>query len=114
MEEKGAMPWVFHEFWLRDLEFSNSDQASVRKAPPGVETSSWMYIPGCRLGGSDPQYVLESYEYLLQEAPDTALHARLLWCSGSLGRNIPFISTNLGTNSQGLAFFWQTKGNLCL
>ena len=95
MEEKGAMPWVFHEFWLRDLEFSNSDQASVRKAPPGVETSSWMYIPGCRLGGSDPQYVLESYEYLLQEAPDTAL---LQGCCGApalWAGNIPLFQQTL-------------------
>jgi len=80
MEEKGAMPWVFHEFWLRDLEFSNSEQASVRKCPPGVVSSQWMYIPGCRLGGSDPQYVLESYDYILQEAPETAL---LQGCCGA-------------------------------
>lgn len=95
MEEKGAMPWVFHEFWLRDMEFSNSEQASVRKSPPGFDASQWMYIPGCRLGGSDPQYVLESYDYILQEAPDTAL---LQGCCGApalWAGNIPLFQQTL-------------------
>ena len=28
MHEKGAMPWAFHEFWLRDMAFANSSRAS--------------------------------------------------------------------------------------
>lgn len=80
MEEKGAMPWVFHEFWLRDMNFSNGEEAAVRFQPPGYSASPWMYVPGCRLGGSDPNYVLHSYEYMLQEAPNTAL---LLNCCGA-------------------------------
>ncbi|MCE5195894.1 MAG: NAD(P)-binding protein [Negativicutes bacterium] len=73
MQEKGAMPWPFHDFWLRDLEFSNgADCALVRPAAPG-ERSSYFFFPGCRLGGSDPRYVTESYRYLLSVEPETAI-----------------------------------------
>ncbi len=73
MQEKGAMPWPFHAFWLRDLEFSNgADSALVRPAAQSKKTS-YFFFPGCRLGGSDPRYVTESYRYLLSVEPDTAI-----------------------------------------
>jgi Fe-S oxidoreductase len=79
MREKGAMPWAFHEFYLRDMEFANSE-ASLVKAPIGYQKSSYMFFPGCQLGASDPQYVSKSYQLLTEQYPDTAL---ILGCCGA-------------------------------
>jgi Fe-S oxidoreductase len=78
MAQKGAMPWAFHDFWLKDMAFSNSDRARLVKEPPnrlGGKTGSCrtLFFPGCRLGGSDPRYVINAYERLLAIEPDTAL-----------------------------------------
>lgn len=78
MAQKGAMPWAFHDFWLKDMAFSNSDRARFVKNPPkrsGRKTGScrFLFFPGCRLGGSDPRYVTVAYEKLLTLEPDTAL-----------------------------------------
>jgi Fe-S oxidoreductase len=73
MREKGAMPWAFHDFWLRDMEFSNSLAAQLSRIPAGYNQSQYMFFPGCQLGASDPGYVSESYRWLLRHKPDTAL-----------------------------------------
>lgn len=78
MSRKGAMPWAFHEFWLRDMAFSNSDRARFVKPPPKRagrkdETCRYLFFPGCRLGASDPRYVIDAYEKLLTLEPDTGL-----------------------------------------
>jgi hypothetical protein len=39
-----------------------------------------MFFPGCQLGASEPQYVTESYRWLLSHQPDTAL---FLNCCGA-------------------------------
>ena len=79
MREKGAMPWAFHEFFLRDMEFSNGEAALVKPAP-GYDKSRFMFFPGCQLGASDPRYVTESYRLLLSHQPQTAL---MLGCCGA-------------------------------
>lgn len=79
MREKDKMPWAFHEFFLRDMEFSNSDAALVR-LPEGYSKSSYFFFPGCQLGASDPEYVLSSYRFLTNHFPDTAL---MLNCCGA-------------------------------
>lgn len=106
MEEKGAMPWVFHEFWLRDMDFSNGPEAMVFELAPGKDKASYMYVPGCRLGGSDPNYVLNSYDYLLEQNSDTAL---LLGCCGApalWAGNIPLFESVLKDIKEA----WQTFG----
>lgn len=80
MREKGAMPWVFHEFWLRDMEFTNSEAAGLCRLPSGFNKSRYVFFPGCQLGASDPRYVTESYRVLLTHYPDTAL---MLSCCGA-------------------------------
>lgn len=80
MREKGAMPWGFHDFWLRDMEFTNSEQAQLCRMPAGYTQSQYMFFPGCQLGASDPRYVIESYRWLLGQFPDTAL---FLNCCGA-------------------------------
>ncbi len=80
MRHKGAMPWAFHDFWLKDMEFTNGEKASMCKVPDGYNKSKYVYFPGCQLGASDPEYVIESYRYLLEHNPDTAL---FLHCCGA-------------------------------
>ena len=80
MRKKGAMPWAFHEFWLKDMEFTNGEKAHICKLPEGYNKSEYAYFPGCQLGASDPDYVIESYRYLLKHNPDTAM---LLRCCGA-------------------------------
>lgn len=80
MREKDAMPWVFHEFWLRDMEFADSERASVSYFPTEFSKSRYLFFPGCQSGASNPEYVLAPYEFLLDKLPDTAL---LLCCCGA-------------------------------
>ena len=79
MREKGKMPWAFHEFYLRDMEFSNNE-AAILKSPKGFNKSKYVFFPGCQLGASDPRYVIQSYKFLIEHFPDTAL---MLSCCGA-------------------------------
>lgn len=79
MREKNAMPWVYHEFWLRDMEFSNGE-AALLLLPAGKDAAKYLYFPGCRLSGSDPNAVVRSFRALQSIEPDTAL---LLGCCGA-------------------------------
>jgi Fe-S oxidoreductase len=80
MRQKGAMPWAFHDFWLRDMEFTNSDEAALCRLPGWYTESRYVFFPGCQLGASDPRYVTESYRLLKAHHPDTAL---MLSCCGA-------------------------------
>ena len=73
MREKKAMPWVFHEFWLNDMEFSRSDKASFFYVPPAERPCRCLFFPGCQMGASNPKYVTESYRLLREYLPDTAI-----------------------------------------
>ena len=80
MREKGAMPWVFHDYWLRDMYFSNGE-ASLCKVPPGTEGKTrYVFFPGCQMGASDPAYVERSYAWLRRMEPATGLW---LHCCGA-------------------------------
>ncbi len=79
MHKKGAMPWAFHEFYMRDMEFSNNE-ASLIKSAPDFNTNKYMFFPGCQLGASDPRYVSETYKLLVSNYPDTAL---MMNCCGA-------------------------------
>jgi Fe-S oxidoreductase len=79
MREKGAMPWAFHDFYLRDMAFANGE-AGLFRLPPGSLKSKYMFFPGCQLGASNPRYITESYRFLLKSFPDTAL---ALACCGA-------------------------------
>jgi len=80
MRQKDAMPWAFHDFWLRDMAFSNGPAAQLCRLPAGYSQSQYAFFPGCQLGASEPRYVSESYRWLLGRRPDTAL---LLQCCGA-------------------------------
>jgi Fe-S oxidoreductase len=73
LNKKGAMPWAFHEFWMRDMDFANGDGASLSLLPNGNKRAEYLYFPGCQLGASNPEYVTETYRYLREKHPDTAI-----------------------------------------
>ncbi len=79
MQELGAMPWAFHEFWLRDLEFANGE-AWLCLSPSETKTPRYLFFPGCRLSGSSPELVERSFDALRTVAPDSAV---LLGCCGA-------------------------------
>ena len=70
--ETDAMPWAFHDYWLRDMTFSGSEAKIVRK-PEGTEKPRYAFFPGCQLAASDPWYVEEVYGWLREVLPDSAL-----------------------------------------
>lgn len=76
MNEKGAMPWAFHEYWLREMHFSNGEASFL--LPPEGET--YAFFPGCQLGASHPEYVLRSLEWIREKKPGSGLWLR---CCGA-------------------------------
>ncbi|WP_094605707.1 hypothetical protein SPSIL_006580 [Sporomusa silvacetica DSM 10669] len=75
----GALPAAFHDFWLRDMEFANSDQAYALIPSENDAKSRYMFFPGCQLGASDPNYVLSAYGFLKEICNNTSL---LVGCCG--------------------------------
>lgn len=62
LHQDNAMPPAFHDFWMRDMAFSQSDRAYLEIRESGA--CKYVFFPGCQLGGSDPDYVAASYDYL--------------------------------------------------
>ena len=79
MHAQGAMPWAWHEAFKQDMAFA-VDEAGLSRMPAGFGKSRYLFFPGCQLGGSDPRYVTESYRFLREHWPDTAL---TLGCCGA-------------------------------
>lgn len=80
MRNKGAMPWAFHEFWLRDMEHADSERSAFSYTPQGAASSRYLFFPGCQSGASNPEYVLKPYKFLLEKFPDTSIYLR---CCGA-------------------------------
>jgi glutamate synthase (NADPH/NADH) small chain len=59
--EKGKLPPAFHEFFLNDMLFSNSEASLTL---PGERGSGYMFFPGCRLGAFLPDETEAAYRYL--------------------------------------------------
>lgn len=64
MLEYKNLPAAFHDFWLRDMAFSASDEAALCRPQRGFETCKYLFFPGCQMGGSDPRYITDAYGYL--------------------------------------------------
>lgn len=79
LHKQNTLPGAYHQFWLRDLAFTNSEAAALAKKAPGMEACSHAFFPGCQLGAADPRYVEEPYRWLLSQKPDTGL---MLRCCG--------------------------------
>lgn len=77
----GKLPAAFHDFWIRDMQFSCSERAFLSMSPPGRENSPYMFFPGCQLGASNPDYVIKTYDYLSAHLPGGV--AIILGCCGA-------------------------------
>lgn len=80
MHRQKKMPWAFHDFWLRDMAFSDGEDCALCMPPPGRMTSRRVFFPGCQLGASDPDLVESAYARLLSDDAETGL---LLRCCGA-------------------------------
>ncbi len=67
MVAQDRMPPSAHDFALRDLQFSNSEQFHLARHQPGMQNSAYLFFPGCQLSASDPQEVEQVYAYLCQK-----------------------------------------------
>ncbi|HWQ78911.1 MAG TPA: FAD-dependent oxidoreductase [Anaerovoracaceae bacterium] len=86
LHRQGTLPGAYHQFWVRDMEFTNGEFAALARKAPEQEARSgqraiqkYAFFPGCQLGAADPRYVTEPYRWLLSKQPDTGL---LLRCCG--------------------------------
>ena len=76
---QGDIPPAYHDFWVRDLAFADSEQAALFYLPE-KQQAKYLFFPGCQAGASDPRYVTMTYEKLRSGHPDTGL---LLYCCGA-------------------------------
>lgn len=81
MVEAGKMPPSAHDFALKDMEFSNSDQFFMVKMPPEREKGDYLFFPGCQLSASYPEYVEKAYRYLLLKIKEGV--GLMLGCCGA-------------------------------
>ena len=60
----GEYPEAFHDYWLREMDFSNREASYFAMPEGGAEH---IFFPGCQLGAHNPAYVLKSYECLIKD-----------------------------------------------
>ena len=77
--ESGAMSPAFHDFWLDDMDFSLSEEASLVLQKDEGRNSDVVFFPGCQLGASSPAYVEKAYEAVCSGSQNPAL---ILGCCG--------------------------------
>lgn len=72
--QRKKMPPSAHEFALQDMAFSNSDQFMLLRHAPDREKSRFAFFPGCQLAGSNPEHVIQTYLFLMNNwEKDTGL-----------------------------------------
>ncbi|MGO9570213.1 MAG: pyridine nucleotide-disulfide oxidoreductase/dicluster-binding protein [Desulfomonilaceae bacterium] len=67
MVKQGKMPPSAHEFALRDMAFSNSEKCALNSHQPGMNSSKYLFFPGCQLSASSPENVKKTYCYLTEQ-----------------------------------------------
>lgn len=96
MVKQNRMPPSAHDFALRDMAFSNSEQFALARNHPGTTTSDYVLFPGCQLSASSPEYVPKVYGYLTDHLHDKNV-GLMLGCCGApanwAGRRDLFEST---------------------
>ncbi len=88
MVEQGRMPPSAHDFALRDMKFSNSENIALIKNEPGKTNCGYLFFPGCQMTASNPEYVEKIYS-LLRELPELAREEGIglaLRCCGAPAR----------------------------
>ena len=81
MVDRGKMPPSAHDFALRDMAFSRSDEFTLARHGPGTTSSAAVFFPGCQLSASAPQHVMRVYEHLSKRLPGGV--ALQLGCCGA-------------------------------
>jgi glutamate synthase (NADPH/NADH) small chain len=81
MVKKGKMPPRVHDFALRDMQFSTSEQFVFSKHQPGFASSNALFFPGCQLSASSPEHVKKMYQFLCQKI--TGGVGLILGCCGA-------------------------------
>lgn len=81
MVNQGHMPPSAHDFALRDMQFSNSDQFALTRHQPGKSESQYVFFPGCQLSASAPEQVEKVYAYLCEHLSAVGL---MLRCCGAM------------------------------
>ena len=61
----GAQPAALHDYWMREMSFATSEGSFV-SAPKGKTSCTHVFYPGCQLGASNPEHVLQSYRFLVE------------------------------------------------
>jgi len=84
MVAKGHMPPSFHDFALRDMEFSNSGRFFLARHQPGAAASAAVFFPGCQLSASSPEGVAHAYAYLQEKVAGGV--GLMLGCCGAPAR----------------------------
>ncbi len=69
MVERGHMPASHHDFALRDMAFSRSDEVAFVRHQPGHDKSAVLFFPGCQLPASAPRQVEAVYRHLCERLP---------------------------------------------
>ena len=67
MVSRNKMPLSTHDFALKDMEFTNSEYFELVKHQPGKSKSNYVFYPGCQLSASYPEYVIKTYNYLMEK-----------------------------------------------
>lgn len=80
MVTQNHMPPSAHDFALRDLQFNNSDYFAFARHQPGMETSNYLFFPGCQLSASSPEHVQKVYSFLCSRLQAVGL---MLRCCGA-------------------------------
>jgi len=106
MHREGTLPPVFHDFWIRDLQFTQGERAYLARNAPDHVVSDYLFFPGCQLGASDPTYVEHAYRYLLERHPRTGI---ILGCCG-VPAEWAGDEQLAGATADGIRDRWQTMG----
>ncbi len=69
MVKHGHMPASHHDFALRDMAFSRSDEVAFVRHQLGHDRSAVLFFPGCQLPASAPGQVEAVYRHLCDRLP---------------------------------------------
>jgi len=71
--KSGLYPPAFHGYWMKEMETAVSEGGLLRPAPGNPPDTQYLFFPGCRLGGVNPEYTIRSYEALLSANQSTGI-----------------------------------------
>jgi NADPH-dependent glutamate synthase beta subunit-like oxidoreductase len=83
MVAQDRMPASAHDFALRDMAFSQSDQFALARNAPGASASDVLFFPGCQLSAASPDHVERVYGYLAAALPAGTRVGIMLGCCGA-------------------------------